>query len=71
MSLRKLFKIKIHKKATKEIMRLPRNIRRRILDAIRDMKRDPFSEDVKPIKGLPRSIKKKSWRLPRCLLNRF
>lgn len=47
-----MFKIKIHKKATKEIMRLPRNIRRRILDAIRDMKRGPFSENVKPIKGL-------------------
>jgi len=47
-----LFKVKIHKKVAREILRLPKNIREQILDAIRNMRKDPFSGDVKPIKGV-------------------
>lgn len=54
-----MFKIKIHRKAAKEIMRLPTSIRERILDTIRNMKSNPFSGDVKPIRGLQGVFRKR------------
>lgn len=45
------FNVLIHKKALKEINALPINERNRILDS-REMATDPFSGDVKPIKGV-------------------
>jgi len=47
-----MFRILIHKKALKEIERLPAEDRQRILTAIREMATEPFSGDVKPIKGI-------------------
>lgn len=47
-----MFKVLIHKKTLKEIKSLPAEDRRRILDAIMGMSTDPFSGDVRPIKGL-------------------
>jgi len=47
-----MFRILIHKKALKEIERLPSEDKQRILTAIREMATEPFSGDVKPIKGI-------------------
>lgn len=46
------FKVLMHRKAAKELDVLPADDRKRILNAIRDMASDPFSGDVKPIKGV-------------------
>jgi len=42
----------IHKKALKEINELPISDKNRILDSLREMATDPFSGDVKPIRGV-------------------
>lgn len=47
-----MFNILIHKKVLKEIERLPNQDRQRILGVIREMAIEPFSGDVKPIKGI-------------------
>lgn len=47
-----MFSILIHRKALKEIDRFPAEDKRRILDAIRQIAAEPFSGDVKPIKGV-------------------
>ena len=52
MSLKPMFSILIHKKALKEIDGLPAEDKQRILSAIREMAMDPFSGDVKPIRGI-------------------
>jgi mRNA interferase RelE/StbE len=46
------FSVLIHRKALKEIDRLPADDKDRILNAIREMTEDPFKGDVKPIKGV-------------------
>lgn len=46
------FSVLIHRKALKEIDGLPVDDKNRILNAIREMAEDPFSGDVKPIKGV-------------------
>lgn len=45
-------RVRIHKKALKELDSLPSNIRIRILDACRFMGNDPFDGDVKSLKGV-------------------
>jgi len=47
-----MFSILIHRKALKEIDRFPTEDKRRILNAIRQIATEPFSGDVKPIKGV-------------------
>ena len=47
-----MFSILIHRKALKEIDRFPTEDKRRILNAIRKIATEPFSGDVKPIKGV-------------------
>jgi mRNA-degrading endonuclease RelE of RelBE toxin-antitoxin system len=47
-----MFSILIHKKALKEIDGFPAEDKQHILSAIREMATDPFSGDVKPIKGI-------------------
>jgi mRNA interferase RelE/StbE len=47
-----MFSILIHRKALKEINGFPTEDKRRILSAIRQIATDPFSGDVKPIKGV-------------------
>jgi len=47
-----MLNILIHKKALKEINGLPFEDRERILSAIRGMATEPFTGDVKPIKGV-------------------
>jgi mRNA-degrading endonuclease RelE of RelBE toxin-antitoxin system len=42
----------LHKKALKEIDALPIDDKNRILNSLREMATDPFSGDVKPIKGV-------------------
>ncbi|MGA2627217.1 MAG: type II toxin-antitoxin system RelE/ParE family toxin [Candidatus Bathyarchaeia archaeon] len=51
-SNRTTFNVLIHKKALKEIDGLPIDNKKRILSSLRDMAKDPFSGDVKPIKGV-------------------
>lgn len=46
------FNVLIHRRALKEIDELPADDRKRILNALREMATDPFSGDVKPIKGV-------------------
>ena len=46
------FQVLIHKKALKEINSLPIADKNRLLDSLREMAIDPFSGDVKPIKGV-------------------
>lgn len=46
------FNVLIHKKALKEINELPISDKNRILDSLREMATDPFSGDVKPIRGV-------------------
>ena len=46
------FIVLIHRKALKEIDGFPAYDKNRILDALREMATDPFSGDVKPIKGV-------------------
>lgn len=47
-----MFNILIHKKALKEIRGLPVKDKQSILTAIRGMSTEPFTGDVKPIKGI-------------------
>ena len=47
-----MFSILVHRKALKEIDELPAEHRQRILSAIRLMAAEPFSGDVKPIRGV-------------------
>lgn len=47
-----MFSILIHRKALKEINGFPTEDKRRILSAIRQIATEPFSGDVKPIKGV-------------------
>ena len=47
-----MFSILIHRKALKEINGFPAEDKRRILSAIRQIATEPFSGDVKPIKGV-------------------
>ena len=51
-SNRTTFNVLIHKKALKEIDGLPIDDKNRILISLREMAKDPFSGDVKPIKGV-------------------
>ena len=51
-SNRTTFNVLIHKKALKEIDGLPIDDKNRILTSLREMAKDPFSGDVKPIKGV-------------------
>jgi mRNA-degrading endonuclease RelE of RelBE toxin-antitoxin system len=51
-SNRTTFNVLIHKKALKEIDGLPIDDKNRILSSLREMATDPFSGDVKPIKGV-------------------
>jgi len=46
------FTVLIHKKAMKEIDNLPIDDKNRILNSLTQMATDPFSGDVKPIKGV-------------------
>jgi len=52
MSFKPTFSILIHKKALKEIDELSADDKQRILNAIREMATDPFSGDVKPVRGV-------------------
>jgi mRNA-degrading endonuclease RelE of RelBE toxin-antitoxin system len=47
-----MFSILIHRKALKEIDGFPAEDKQRILSAIRQIAAEPFSGDVKPIKGV-------------------
>jgi len=47
-----MFRVIIHRKALSKIKSMPSKDKRRLLDAIKAMNSDPFSGDVKPIKGL-------------------
>lgn len=47
-----MFSILIHRKALKEIGRLPVEDKQRVFTAIREMATYPLGGDVKPIKGL-------------------
>jgi mRNA interferase RelE/StbE len=47
-----MFSILIHRKALKEIDGFPTEDKQRILNAIRQIATEPFSGDVKPIKGV-------------------
>ena len=47
-----MFSILIHRKALKEIDRFPTEDKQRILNAIRQIATEPFSGDVKPIRGV-------------------
>ena len=51
-SNRSTFSILLHKKALREIDGLPVVDKNRILESLREMATDPFSGDVKPIKGV-------------------
>ena len=44
--------VKIHKNALKDLNSIPTDYRSGILDACNSMKSDPFSGDVKPLKGM-------------------
>jgi mRNA interferase RelE/StbE len=46
------FSVIVHRKASKEIDGLPVDDKNRIINALREMTEDPFSGDVKPIKGV-------------------
>lgn len=46
------FNVLIHRRALKEIDGLPADEKTRILNALREMAADPFSGDVKPVKGV-------------------
>jgi len=48
----KLFKIVLHRKAVKELNSLSPSIENRVREAIKEIKINPFSGDVKPVKGL-------------------
>jgi mRNA-degrading endonuclease RelE of RelBE toxin-antitoxin system len=47
-----MLKVKINKKALKELNSLPDDIRDKILDVCKSMSVDPFEGDVKPLKGI-------------------
>ena len=47
-----VFKVLIHKRALKELKEIPEPHQTKIRVAIEEMAEDPFSGDVKPIKGL-------------------
>ena len=46
-----MFSMLVHRKALKEIDEFPTEDKQRILSAIRQIAAEPFSGDVKPIKG--------------------
>ena len=46
------FKVLIHKKALKELNEIPEPHHSKVRSAIKEMAQDPFSGDVRPIKGL-------------------
>ena len=58
-----MFNILMHKKALKEIERLPTQDRQRILSAVRRMAMEPLSGDVKPIKGIKGLLRRRVWKL--------
>ena len=45
------FKVIIHRKAVKELKSLSKDIRHRILEALKEMRASPFIGDVRKIKG--------------------
>ena len=47
-----VFKVLIHKKALEELKEIPEPHQTKIRSAIKEMAEDPFSGDVKPVKGL-------------------
>lgn len=46
-----VFKVSLHKKASKELHSTNEPIKRRIVNALRELEDDPFSGDVKPLQG--------------------
>nr|BAJ49464.1 conserved hypothetical protein [Candidatus Caldarchaeum subterraneum] len=57
-----VFKVLIHKRALKELEEIPEPYRTQIRVAIKEMTQDPFSGDVKPIKGLKGVLRKRVGR---------
>jgi mRNA interferase RelE/StbE len=54
-----MFKVVIHKKVIREIKNLKEDDVKRILSAIKEMEKEPFVGDVKPIKGLKGVFRKR------------
>ncbi len=57
-----VFKILIHRRALKEFEEIPEPYRSQIRAAIIEMAQDPFSGDVKPIKGVKGALRKRVGR---------
>ncbi len=47
-----MFRVVLHKKALRELQKLSPSLRERIVSALRELARNPFTGDVKPIKGI-------------------
>jgi len=47
-----MFRVVLHKKALRELQKLSPTLRERIVGALRELARNPFTGDVKPIKGI-------------------
>ena len=45
------FRVIIHRKAVKELKRLPKVVQSRILEALKEMESSPFAGDVRKIRG--------------------
>ena len=50
-SKKNTFKVKLSKKAKKFLDKLPQNDRKRIIEALRTLRENPFSLDIKKLEG--------------------
>jgi len=48
----KLFKVIVHRKVFKELSGLSPETKKRITEALKEMETNPFTGDIRPVKGL-------------------